>query len=88
MQMKPGPSDQAGLEARRRFLAVCGKLAIATPPGVTLLLTQSEAGYAAAFSGNAGAKRHDWLWERRMRSHDGPRRTRNRPRPGEAEAEW
>lgn len=76
------------VEARRHFLAACGKLALATPPAVTLLLAQAERSYAAALSGNAGAKQHSWLWEKRLRTSQGPRRTRNRPRPGEAEAEW
>jgi len=75
-------------EARRRFLAACGKLALATPPAVTLLLARSEDSYAVALSGNAGAKRHNWLRERRLRTTEGPRRTRNRPRVGESEAEW
>lgn len=37
--------------ARRRFLAHCGKFAIATPPAVTLLLAQSERNYSFAISG-------------------------------------
>ena len=88
MQADPDRSEQAAREARRRFLATCGKLAIATPPAITLLLAHSEASYAVAMSGNAGARRHDWLWDRRFRNSAGPRRTRNRPRIGEAEAEW
>jgi hypothetical protein len=80
--------SQPGSEARRRFLATCGKLAVATPPAVTLLLAQTGQSYAVAFSGNASAKRHQFLWDKRLRDSRGPRRTRNRPRPGEAEAEW
>ncbi|HUC62256.1 MAG TPA: hypothetical protein VMF53_09890 [Alphaproteobacteria bacterium] len=38
-------------EARRRFLATCGKLAIATPPAVTLMLAASRRNYAVAHSG-------------------------------------
>lgn len=76
------------IAARRRFLAACGKLALATPPAVTLLLAPTEQGYAVALSGYAGAKQHSWHWERRLRSSQGPRRTRNRPRAGAAEAEW
>lgn len=88
MQANPDRSDQAALEARRRFLAACGKLAIATPPAVTLLLARSETSYAVALSGNGSVKQQYWLWERRLRGNAGPRRTRNRPRIGEAEAEW
>ena len=88
MQAEPDAPNPAALEARRRFLATCGKLAIATPPAITLLLAQSGDSYAVALSGNAGARRHQWMWERRLRSTAGPRRTRNRPRIGEAEAEW
>ncbi|HZD26507.1 MAG TPA: hypothetical protein VE631_09625 [Alphaproteobacteria bacterium] len=40
--------------ARRRFLASCGKLAVATPPAVTLLLVASRQNYATAISGWAG----------------------------------
>lgn len=88
MQADPAMSDRAALEARRRFLATCGKLAIATPPAITLLLARSEVSYAVALSGNGSVKQQYWLWERRLRGGTGPRRTRNRPRIGEAEAEW
>lgn len=88
MQPDPPTSAEARLEARRRFLAACGKLAIATPPAITLLLAQSERSYAAALSGHGGARRHSWMWDKRLRSSEGPRRTRNRPRPGQPEAEW
>lgn len=36
---------------RRRFLANCGKFAVATPPAVSLLLAASHSHYAAASSG-------------------------------------
>ena len=88
MQPKSERPDQAALEARRRFLATCGKLAIATPPAITLLLARSESSYAVALSGNGSVKQQYWLWERRLRGSAGPRRTRNQPRVGEAEAEW
>lgn len=88
MQSEPEQSVQTALEARRRFLATCGKLAVATPPAITLLLAHSQSNYAVALSGSAGARHHSWLWERRLRDSRGPRRTRNRPRIGEAEAEW
>lgn len=37
--------------ARRRFLAKCGRFAIATPPAVTLLLASAQHSYVAAQSG-------------------------------------
>lgn len=53
MEPKHEPSD-AGVEARRRFLATCGKLAIVTPPAVTLILSQTGRSYATASSGGGG----------------------------------
>jgi len=41
-------------ESRRRFLAACGRLSVATPPAVALLLAHAERNYAAAASGNGG----------------------------------
>lgn len=41
-------------EARRRFLAQCGRFAAATPPAVALLLAASERKYAVAQSGGRG----------------------------------
>ena len=46
-------------EARRLFLARCGKFAIATPPTVALLLSTMDRNYAVASSGghmNGGGK--------------------------------
>lgn len=40
-------------EARRRFLATCGRLSIATPPAVVLLLANSERSYAQVSSGGS-----------------------------------
>lgn len=40
-------------EARRRFLAECGRFSIATPPAVALLLAASKRKYAVATSGHA-----------------------------------
>lgn len=51
--------DQAATphtEARRKFLASCGKFAALTPPAVTLLLSAADANYAVAFSGNGGGR--------------------------------
>lgn len=41
------------VEARRNFLASCGKFAVVTPPAVTLMLAAAERNYAVAASGNA-----------------------------------
>jgi hypothetical protein len=48
------PDRSEVAEARRRFLATCGKLAIATPPAVTLMLTAARHNYAVAYSGGFG----------------------------------
>ncbi len=37
--------------ARRRFLAACGRFAVATPPAVTLMLAGSGRNYAVASGG-------------------------------------
>lgn len=42
-----------GNEARRRFLAACGRLSVATPPAVVLLLASSDRGYADVSSGGS-----------------------------------
>lgn len=47
-------SETGSLDARRRFLAACGKFAIITPPAMTVLLSSTAQNYAAAASGNAG----------------------------------
>lgn len=39
------------LEARRRFLAKCGKFAVITPPAMTVLLSSTAQNYAVAASG-------------------------------------
>jgi hypothetical protein len=43
------------LEARRRFLATCGKFAVITPPAVTVLLSSTAQNYAVAGSGRGGS---------------------------------
>ena len=48
-------NDSEMLEARRRFLATCGKFAVITPPAMTVLLSSTAQNYAVAASGNAGA---------------------------------
>lgn len=40
------------LEARRRFLARCGKFAVVTPPAMTVLLSSTAQNYAVAASGS------------------------------------
>jgi hypothetical protein len=40
------------IEARRRFLATCGKFALITPPAMTVLLSSTAQNYAVAGSGN------------------------------------
>lgn len=63
-------SDPA-LAARRQFLAICGKFAIATPPAVTLILSQTRNGYATASSGgHGGGNGHDG-WGGGHKGHSG-----------------
>ena len=50
MRSDPGTPDSL-VEARRRFLASCGKFAVATPPVVTLMLAEAQRNYAVAASG-------------------------------------
>ncbi|HEX6958045.1 MAG TPA: hypothetical protein VF194_08680 [Ferrovibrio sp.] len=45
-------------EARRKFLAICGKFAVATPPAITLILAESERNFAVAGSGHGGGRHH------------------------------
>lgn len=47
---KPTGTD----EARRRFLATCGKFAAVTPPTMAVLLSSTAQNYAVAGSGHAG----------------------------------
>jgi hypothetical protein len=46
--------DTEMLEARRRFLATCGKFAAVTPPAMTVLLASTAQNYAVAGSGGGG----------------------------------
>jgi hypothetical protein len=41
---------------RRKFLAVCGKFAVITPPAMTVLLSTSLTSNAIASSGNGSSK--------------------------------
>ncbi|MHB1217766.1 MAG: hypothetical protein ACYC1L_06165 [Alphaproteobacteria bacterium] len=45
--------EKLALEARRRFLANCGKFAVVTPPVVSLMLSASHRSYAAVGSGGS-----------------------------------
>jgi hypothetical protein len=56
--LTPSLTEKDG-ESRRRFLATCGRLSIATPPAVALLLASAERNYAAAQSGGSSD-----LWNR------------------------
>jgi hypothetical protein len=49
--MSSAPKTSDIVAARRRFLAACGKFAVATPPAVSLLLASAERNYAVAASG-------------------------------------
>ena len=53
MPSEPRTPDSL-VEARRRFLASCGKFAVVTPPLVTLMLTEAQRNYAVAHSGGGG----------------------------------
>ncbi len=48
------PAIAENAESRRRFLAACGRLSVATPPAVALLLASAERRYATAASGFGG----------------------------------
>jgi hypothetical protein len=47
--------DSDMFDARRRFLATCGKFAVITPPAMTVLLTSTAQNYAVAASGGGGS---------------------------------
>jgi hypothetical protein len=49
--------DEDLVQARRKFLAACGKFSVATPPAIAMLLAASERNYAVAASGGGGAGR-------------------------------
>jgi hypothetical protein len=53
MEMLMRRSDEQ-VEARRRFLASCGKFALITPPAMTVLLSSTAQNYAVAGSGGGG----------------------------------
>lgn len=47
------------VEARRRFLATCGKFALVTPPVVSLMLSQADKSFASVSSGGGGYDGHN-----------------------------
>jgi hypothetical protein len=51
LDMDETRTDETVTEARRRFLATCGRFAIVTPPAVALLLAAGDRKYAVAASG-------------------------------------
>lgn len=52
--MRAQTTEDEVKEARRRFLANCGRFAVATPPAISLLLAASRTNYAVASSGGTG----------------------------------
>ncbi len=54
MTSRPSRPEADVVEARRSFLAACGKFSIATPPAVALMLAAAERNYAVAASGGGG----------------------------------
>ena len=53
MDLKKDASDEHEAE-RRKFLAQCGRFAIATPPAITMLMSTSLTSQAIAKSGGGG----------------------------------
>lgn len=49
MEKEP-QADEETVNARRRFLATCGKFAVATPPAVALMLADTERSFAVVSS--------------------------------------
>jgi len=57
MQQQIEPNTDPSASARREFLAKCGRLAVITPPAVTLMLAASQRNFAVAQSGGARGPR-------------------------------
>ena len=53
-------AEAAAMAARRDFLAKCGRLAVITPPAVTLLLSATSRNYAVAHSGYGDPGKHKY----------------------------
>jgi len=62
--------DSAQAEARREFLMKCGKLAVITPPAVTLLLTAASRQAAASGFGDPGKHKFKDRHKHHHRHHD------------------
>lgn len=59
MEQEVPKANEAVTEARRKFLASCGKFALVTPPAVALLLSSAERNFAVASSGGGRSHDHD-----------------------------
>ena len=57
MQQRIEPNTDPSASARREFLAKCGRLAVVTPPAVTLMLAASQRNFAVAQSGGPQSRR-------------------------------
>jgi hypothetical protein len=58
MQQQIDPNTDPSISARREFLAKCGRLAVVTPPAVTLMLAASQRNFAVAQSGGGRGGRN------------------------------
>ena len=79
--MTPKKGSEVEVEAnndRRKFLAICGKFAVVTPPAITLLLSTSLNSTAVALSGGSGSNNfRDRDSHHEDRDHDHSRRDRD-----------
>lgn len=58
-ELRDPTAEDGRRDARRRFLASCGRFAIATPPAMTLLLSATQQNYAVAGSNFHHGKSHN-----------------------------
>lgn len=76
-QERPGSTTQEAhngpeaAAARRAFLAKCGRLAIVTPPVVTMMLAAESRNYATALSGSGDPHGHHHHHHHHHHDHDG-----------------
>jgi hypothetical protein len=63
-------AEAAATTARREFLARCGRLAVITPPAVTLLLSATSRNYAVAHSGYGDPGKHKFYRKHRYHRDD------------------
>ncbi len=59
MPHDPAPGDEASIEDRRKFLKSAAKLAIVTPPSMSLLLSTRMNSQAVAASGGSVGRRSE-----------------------------